>query len=130
MPLQTTADRIAAYIKLRDHKKLCEKNFKDSMTRVNDAIMKLEAELLNDLNNAGTDSVAVKGVGTAYRITRTNASVHDRDAFLEFVKSGHWDVLDTKANKEAVKDFMDSRNEPVPGVNFTSDSTIGIRKSA
>lgn len=131
MPLQSTADRIAAYVKLRDHKTLCEKNFKDSMKRVNDAMAKLEAELLNDLNEAGTDSVAVKGVGTAYRKNRENASVHDRDAFLDFIRTtGLWDILDAKANKEGVKDFMKSQNEPVPGVNFTTDSTIGIRKSS
>jgi hypothetical protein len=129
MPLQSTADRISAYLKLREYKSLCEKKFKESMQRVNEAMSKLEAELLDDLNNAGTDSVAVKGVGTAYRITRTHASVYDRDAFLDFIKSRDmWDILDPRANKEAVKDFMQSQGEPVPGVNFTSDSTIGIRK--
>jgi hypothetical protein len=129
MPLHTTAERISAYVKLREHKELCAKNFKESMSRVNEAMERLEAELLNDLNNAGTDSVAVKDIGTAYRVLRTNASVHDRDSFLDFIKTSNlWDLLDPRANKEAVKDFMQSAGEPVPGVNFTTDATIGIRK--
>jgi|SRR5690606_25536171 len=130
MALQTTAERIAAYIQLRNHKQASEKAFKDSMLRVNEAMAKLEAELLDDLNKAGTDSVAVKGIGTAYRITRRNASVQDSEAFMGFVRERElWELMEPKASKEAVKDFMDTHGEPVPGVNYTVDSTIGIRKS-
>jgi hypothetical protein len=72
----------------------------------------------------------VKGVGTAYRITRTNASVQDSEAFMDFVRERElWDMLEPKASKDAVKDFMDTNGEPVPGVNYTVDSTIGIRKN-
>lgn len=129
MALQTTADRIRAYLQLREHKQLSEQAFKKSMERVNEAMAKLEGELLNDLNLAGTDSVAVKDIGTAYRVTRESASVQDRDAFLEFIREkSAWEVLDARVSKQAAKEYMDSTGEPVPGIRFSSDSTIGIRK--
>lgn len=130
MALKTTAERITAYLKLRDAKEAAEKAFKDSMVRINEAVEKLEGELLNDLNNAGTDSVAVKGVGTAFRKERYSASVKDEAAFLDFIREHELpQLLDPRVNKTELRKYMDTAGETVPGVNISIDNTISVRRS-
>jgi hypothetical protein len=115
---------VSNYLRLRDHKKKAQDEFKKSMARVTEGMDKLEAQMLNHLNNTDTKNIPTEE-GTAYIIKRFNASVKDRDAFLDWVISnGKWDALDVKANKKYVEDFGDE----VPGVKVSTLNQIGVRR--
>lgn len=124
----TPAQKVAAYIKLRDHKKAAEESFKDSLKRVVEAMAKLEAELLQHLIDTGASSLAADGVGTVYRNTRVSATVEDRAAFRKFCQQ-HDEAMDLKANVTFVKEFMEEHGQPVPGIKVTQMHTVGVRRS-
>lgn len=125
----TPAERVAAYIRLRDYKKAAEEEFKKSLKRVNDAMEKLEGELLNDLNASGANSLSCDA-GTVYKNTQLSATVENREAFREYVvKNDLWEAMDIKANKTFVKEFMEREGTPLPGVKVTQIATVGVRRS-
>lgn len=128
MTALTPAQRIEAYIKLRDFKQQSEEKFKQSLVRVNEAMQQLEGELLQDLQNTGADSLACPD-GTVYRRTELSASVEDRTKFLEFVSNeAGFDALDVRANKTFVKERIEA-GEAVPGVKVSQILKIGVRRS-
>ncbi len=122
-----TQEKIANYIRLRDHKKRADTEYKASMERVNAAMKKLEAELMADIKTSGAKSIAGEG-GTVYIKTQSNASVKDRKAFFEFVfKTKNLELLDARANKAVVRELQ-AAGTVVPGVNYTEIQQVGIRK--
>jgi len=120
-------EKIANYIRLRDHKKAADSTFKQSMERVNAAMKKLEAELMKDIQASGGDSLSGEA-GTVYIKTVSNASVKDRDEFLKFVfTTRNLEVLDVRANKAVVRELGD-KGTVVPGVNYTEMKSVGVRR--
>src|SRR5262245_66427026 len=85
MSTMTPAQMVAAYIKLRDFKKAAEDEFKTSMKRTHEAMEKLEAMLLDQLNQTGANSLACDD-GTVYRNMQMSATVENREAFREYVQ--------------------------------------------
>ncbi len=128
MKTLTPAERVAAYIKLRDFKQQAEEAFKASMEKVVQGMTRLEGELLQDLQNTGADSLACAD-GTVYRRTELSASVEDRAKFLEFVSNeAGFDALDVRANKTFVKERLEA-GEAVPGVKVSQILKVGVRRS-
>jgi hypothetical protein len=129
MSSMTPAQKVAAYIKLRDFKKAAEAAFKKSLERPQEAMDKLEAELLADLNASGANSLACDS-GTVYRNMQMSATVENRDAFRNFVlQSNLWDAVDLKANKTFVREYMEEQKQEIPGLKVTQIATVGIRRS-
>lgn len=128
-PAMKPADMVASYIRLRDYKKQADDEYKKSMEKVNQAMEKLEGQMLNHLNESGADSIAC-GAGTVYRNTQYSASVENRDQFIEWVlaKPERLEALDVKANKTFVKDMASDAGEVPPGVKFTQMATVGVRR--
>lgn len=125
----TPAEKVAAYIQLRDFKKSAEDEFKKSMVRVNEAMDKLEAELLDTLNQSGANSLACDS-GTVYKNTQLSATVENRDDFLGHVrKTDLWEALDVKANKTFIKEYMETHGVVPPGLKVTQMATVGVRRS-
>ncbi len=123
----TIQEKIANYVRLRDHKKLADAEYKTSMERVNAAMAKLEAELMADILASGSQSIAGDS-GTVYLKTQSSASVKDRDAFFRFVFSTkNLELLDARANKAVVRELQ-AAGTVVPGVNYTEIQQVGIRK--
>ncbi|KKM92693.1 hypothetical protein LCGC14_1215920 [marine sediment metagenome] len=122
-----TQERISNYVRLRDFKKNADLEFKKSMARVNDAMKKLEGQLMKDIEASGGDSLSGER-GTVYTTVKSNASIKDRDAFLRFVfQTKNLEVLDVRANKAIVRE-LSKAGTVVPGVNYTEVKIIGVRK--
>ena len=87
----------------------------------------LGSDLLNMLNATGQDSAKTKE-GTAYITTQVSATLRDAEEFRRFVIDGQrWDMLDWRANKTAVKDWVaEHQNEP-PGVAYNPVRVVGVR---
>lgn len=125
----TPAERVAAYIKLRDYIKSANDEFAKSLVRVKDAMTKLEGELLDDLNKSGANSLACDA-GTVYKNTQMSATVENRDVFLAWLKADNeWEAADVKANKTFAKEFMEKHGQPLPGIKITQMTTVGVRRS-
>jgi hypothetical protein len=125
----TPAQKVAAYIKLRDFKKQAEDEFKKSLERPIAAMDKLEAELLDELTKMGVNSLSCDK-GTVYKNTQLSATVIDREAFKGFCEMNDaWEAIDIKANKTFIKEYMEKTQEVPPGLKVTQLSTVGIRRS-
>lgn len=128
MSTMTPAQKVAAYIKLRDYKKAAEEEFKNSLKRTNEAMDKLEGDLLNHLNETGANSLACDE-GTVYKNVQVSATVDNREAFRAYVEEHDlWEAMDIRANKTFVRDFMDRTGTPLPGVKVTQVATVGVRR--
>lgn len=125
----TPAQKVAAYIKLRDFKKNAEDEFKKSMERPLAAMDKLEAELLDELTKMGVNSLACDK-GTVYKSTQLSATVLDRAVFKNFCEENDLgEAMDIKANKTFIKEYMEKTQTVPPGLKVTQLSTVGIRRS-
>lgn len=125
----TPAQKVAAFIKLRDYKKAAEDEFRLSLQRTVDAMAKLEAEMLDYLNTSGANSLSCDD-GTVYKNTQMSATVENREAFKDYcIEHDLWEAMDIRANKTFVREFMEKNGTPLPGVKVTTIATVGVRRS-
>lgn len=123
------SDLVAKYIELRDKKSEFKAEYDAKVGRIDEALDKIEAKLLEVFDTAGMDSVKTES-GTAYVSTRTAASVADREAFMEFVRTNdEWPLLEIRASKAAVEQYKDVHEDLPPGINWRSERVVNIRRS-
>jgi hypothetical protein len=122
--------RIAQFIKLRDKIEEIKKAHEEELKPYTEALIKLNATLLELLNENGGDSVTVRGVGTVYRSTKRSASIADGGEFRRFIIGGElWELVDWKANAAQIAEFIKKEKTMPPGVNMSSVITIGVRRA-
>lgn len=120
--------RVGQYVALRDKIKAITDQHKEQLAPYKELLDKLNTELLGHLNTVGGDSVATPA-GTVYRTDRKSASIQDMTAFWTYVVSqGDFDMVDKKANPTAVEDYIKKNNASPPGVNFTVQHVVGVRR--
>lgn len=111
----------------------------------------IQAALKNYLNNNKLKSVRSDS-GTAYKKTNQFVGVDDWDSFLRFITESwlravgfenskeleamvkkvvsvtDWQFFKRSVNKSAVLEFREDKGESPPGIKYTEESVIGIRK--
>lgn len=122
---------VGKYIELRNYKAALKAEYDAKVAGVDEKLDKIEAKLLEVFDQQGMDSVRTE-LGTAYKSTRTSASVADRDAFMNFVKEKEeWSLLEVRAAKSAVEQYMSANENTLPpGVSWRAEAVVNIRKSA
>jgi hypothetical protein len=125
------SELVAKYIELREKKAQHKAEYEMKIAKLDDVMAKIEVKLLEVFDQTGMDSVKTE-FGTAYTSTRNTASVADREAFMDFVKTkDEWPLLEVRASKTAVEQFRDSNDgELPPGINWRSERVVNIRRSA
>jgi hypothetical protein len=124
-----TEQLVETYVKLRDAKKVADDAHKQKMAKVNEALSKLEGKLLTELNASGAESIRTNA-GTAFKSTKTSATVADWDATLQFVlEHGMYNMLEKRVSKQAVEEFKAEHNDLPPGVTWREELTISVRRS-
>lgn len=127
--LHTPAQRVAAYIRLRDARDASKKAFVEAQKPLLGALENLEGRLLQDLITLGANSLACPA-GTVYQSIDLSATVANREEFLAHVKAHElWEALDVKANKTFIRDHLNETGEPIPGVKITQTASVGVRRS-
>lgn len=90
---------------------------------------KIEVEFLRRFQERGIDNVSARSVGTAYRTTRSSATVVDWDVFLNHVKqNAAWEMLERRVNKTAVEQFKAVNDDLPPGVNWAETQVVNFRR--
>lgn len=90
---------------------------------------KIEIEFLRRFGDRGIDNVSARDVGTAYKSTRSSATVGDWDSFLEHVQSNDaWELLERRVSKAAVEQFKSVNDDLPPGVNWSETQVINFRR--
>lgn len=130
VPVPDTFDELVEqFVKLRDKLKEADDAHKERTKMARAHLEVLNGKLLEKLNTTGGESVKTK-FGTAYRTTRRSATIADGDLFRGYViNNSAFDLVDWKANANAVDDFIKNAGSPPPGVNFTTAFTVGVRRA-
>lgn len=120
---------VERYVALRDKKAELKKQFEDQARVLTEAMDRLEAAILQTLNEQGVESVRT-AAGTAYKSTSTSVTVADRDMFREYIVSkGAWELADIRAAKKAVEEFRAANDDIPPGLNWSQATQVGVRRS-
>lgn len=124
------SELVEKYIQLRDKKARMKAEFDAQLAPVETLMDKIESKLLETFNSTGMTQIKT-GAGTAYESTRTSASVADKEAFLEYVKvKDEWSLLDIRASKIAVEQFVAANEELPPGINWRAERVVNVRRAA
>ena len=120
---------IAEYIALRDGKKAAEEAYKTWVEQnYNRRMGEIEVKLMEQLHAAGVDSFKTKE-GTAFKRTETSVTVADGGQFQRFViGSNLWELIDFRANKTAVKSFLEEHKSLPPGLNHSETFVVSVRR--
>lgn len=120
---------IDRYIKLRDAEAALKKEYEEKAAPVKAGREKIENYLLKVMAEQGADSIKTPA-GTAYISVKSNASVADWDATLEFIREGdHWGMLERRVAKAYVEQYRSEHNDLPPGINWTEFRAVNIRRS-
>ena len=115
------------YLKLRNAIKAADDKHKEKMRRFKEHLEKLNTALLQKLEEIGGQSVRTPS-GTVYRKINRSATISDPKIFRKFVIQNQlFDIVDWKANANAVDDFIQNNDAPPPGVNYTTSFDVGVR---
>lgn len=130
IPLPQNVDELVErYIKLRDTIKAADDAHKKKTEQARSYLEALNGKLLERLNEVGGDAVKTPH-GTVYRTTKRSASIADGDVFRTYIiDSGGFDLVDLRANANAVDDFIKANGSAPPGVNYSETFTVGVRRS-
>lgn len=121
---------IEKFIELRDKKARLKAEYDEKATKVQGVMDQIEVKLLEAFSKNGINSLKTES-GTAYESVRTSASVADKEAFLDYVKvKDEWALLDVRASKSAVEQFVSANDELPPGVNWRTERVVNIRRPA
>jgi hypothetical protein len=103
--------------------------FDKTMKPYREGIEAIKGAILGMLQEQGVQNFKTDH-GTAYQVTIMSAKVDNRVDFLNHVKQGAWDMLDARALKEPVKDWLDAHNGvPPPGVKIDFVTKCNIRRT-
>lgn len=120
---------VSQYVRLRDKLKEADDAHKKRTAGAREHLEKLNGKMLERLNELGGDSVKTAS-GTVYRTTKRSASIADGDLFRGWViQNSAYDVVDWKANANAVDDFIKAEGSPPPGVNYSQTYLVGVRRA-
>jgi nitrogen regulatory protein PII len=116
------------YAKIRDKVSELEAAHKEKLAPFKEALEKIEVHMLTIFNEQGTEN-AKTAFGTFYKAKQTSATVASKEDFRTYILShDRWDLVDMRAQKTAVAEFVETSQEPPPGVNWTSRFTVNFRK--
>ncbi len=120
---------VRAYITLRDQKAALKAAQAEAMKPYDEALAKLESQALTILNQSGVESMKTAS-GTVYSTTSTSATVSDKSTFMDYViENSAFELLDVRANKTAVQDFLSLNSDTPPGVTVRREIKVGFRRA-
>lgn len=120
---------VEKYIKIRDKVSQLKEQHTAQLAPYNEAMDKIEQTLLSYFNETGQESARTSS-GTAYRQRATSATVASRPEFLAYVKENdRWDLVDARAAKKNIEEYIDEHETPPPGINFSATYKVNFRRS-
>jgi len=121
---------VARYIELRDKKAVKKAEFDKELARYDEAMSKIEAIMLQSLNESNMESVRTEA-GTFFKQTQTRVGVADWDAVRDFITENNmWHMLDKRVNKTAVLQYKQENDGAIPpGLNYSEEIVVNVRRA-
>lgn len=120
---------VDAFVRLRDKVATIKKEQTEALAPYNVAMAKLEAAMLDTLNQNNAESVRTEH-GTVYKTARTSTKVTEWSATLDFIKANEcWELLEARVSKTAAEAIIQETQAPIPGVTTSREIAVGVRRS-
>ena len=125
----TLEQLVEKFIALRDKRQEMKSEYEQRVAHIDSLMQKIEGILLKTLDEQGLQSVKTPS-GTAYRSTRTSATIADWDAFLGHVREHDaYEMLERRCSKSAVEQYKAANDDLPPGVNWREEVVVNFRRS-
>jgi len=117
------------FIGLRDRRATRKAAYDDDDASDKEKQNKIEIEFLRRFQDRGIDNVSARDVGTAYKSTRSSATVADWEVVLDYVQNNEaWELLERRVNKTAVEQYKSAEGDLPPGVNWSETQVVNFRR--
>jgi len=127
--MATTGEMVDKYILVRDKMNEAKKRHKAELEPFMEALNKLEAMFATHMDEAGVTNLKTDNA-TAFITTMASVRNADKIAFIDFVKENEaWHLLDIRASKTAVKEYIEENDAPPPGVSYETHRVVQVRKA-
>lgn len=123
----STNDLLDVYLSYRRKKEEIEKELKGKVQLLNERMVKLENEFARRMKE---DELSQLGGshGIAFQVKKSNATVQDWGALLQYVIDNKaWELLTRRVSKDAVHEFLKEHNGLPPGVKYTVRNIVQVR---
>jgi hypothetical protein len=128
--MATLEQAIQKYISLRDEKEAIQRKHKDELATINEGMKLIEKWTSRELNKMGLEE-SRSSVGSVFFSNADTCKVVDKDAFLSFCKdTNQFELMEIKASKVVVRDFMTNSGEIPAGVEFKSADVVRFRRKS
>jgi Tfp pilus assembly protein PilP len=115
---------------VRDKIDQIEERHKEELAPYKAVKEQLEAFFLEQFNTLGVDNFKSKDGATVYKITDASATVADGEAFRQYVQDHDaFELADIRANKTAVREFVEAHGTQPPGINYSTRFKLGFRRA-
>lgn len=123
------SELVAKYIEIRDKKAEIKAEYDLKVSRLDEMLDKIENKFLQVFSETGMESIRTE-FGTAFASTRTSCTVADKEIFMDYVvKNQEWPLLEVKPSKKAVEEYRTATDVLPPGLNWSVERTVSIRRS-
>ena len=130
-PQYDLTETIEAWRSLREDVREREQSFKESIAEDKTTVKELEGMILTKLHELRLTSVKIEGKGTAYTSKRTSAKVESPEDFFGFVlETGRTELLEARASKKAVEEYIEVEKVPPPGVRVEVAEGLNFRSKS
>lgn len=115
------------YVTLRNQKREVEKQHKEELAPFNTNLKKMEAFMLDLLNQQGAQNVST-AEATVYKSKRVSVKMENWQDFFEFVQANEaWHFLTRSVSKTMVQEYLEEEGALPPGLSISTEQTIGVR---
>jgi hypothetical protein len=125
----TAAELVEKYIQCRDKKAEYKAEYDQKVAKIDEAMDKMESKFLEVFAATGMESIRTE-FGSVYASSRASCKVADKQVFMDFViNNQEWPLLEVKPAKVAVQEYKEATDNLPPGLDWTVERTISVRRS-
>ena len=119
---------VEAYLMLRREVEHINERAKEEVAVRRKSMAMIEAQITEAATAEGLETVNTPR-GTGYWATHYNCSVENPAAFSDFVREHElWNLMETRASKTAVREYVEEQGTPPPGVTFGGFRVFNLRE--
>lgn len=145
---QFTIDEVVkSYLTIRDVKRQMEKEHEEALKPVQEKLDKIETYLLGRMQEDRVDSYKTES-GTAYKSVKASCQMADAAMYKAFIFKPVidrlkgigvpfevsellalplWNLVDFRALKKGVEEYIEDHKQVPPGLNVTQTTTVNVR---
>lgn len=119
---------VEEYLRLRDEEDRVRNRMEKELSDIRVEKGKIEIQLQQQIQDLRVESLRTK-LGTVFVTTKASVRVADKQVLKDFVEgSGEWSLLDIKANRNAVAEYLEQHNELPPGIDYRQYQEVNVRR--